>query len=171
MHNPDERVDDPVICSYIRCVASIYDVAQRSLETQPLSMVLNFVRLTSSNVISLMPDGYESKRKEIQQYYIENMLILTFLAEKETWVGAVLFDELCETGFSSERRAVLCADHYCTWLKSRGWIAIIEEALAKVGVHIAHPYFKMELQAVAKRILHDGEATSEQEQIQGVRTL
>ena len=131
MNNASEKDDDPVTDSFVRCVTSIYNVAHTSLETKPLWMILNFVHLASNSAISLMPDGLESKKRELFQYCKENMLILTFLAEQEMGIATSLFDELCETGFSSELRAVLCADHYCHWLRSREQSALVAEAIAK----------------------------------------
>lgn len=140
---------DPETTAFLRCITSIFDVAQRGLSTKPLWMILEFVQMASSSAIALMPEERVSEKAWMRQYYVENMLLLIFIADVDVWKAVPFFDHLCETGFSSERRAVLCADHYSAWLRSRGQESIVSDVIRRVTPHVTHAYFQGKLRAIA----------------------
>lgn len=148
-----ESNDEGVCKALDRIAIAIYDVALVSLDSRPLWMVLNFIYSSTTNAIAIMPDGHDLKKQEINQYCIENMLIVSLLGEQDVGLAESLLADLCRKGFSSERRAVLCAEHYCEWLRSRGKVSLVSDAIARIDGHVKHSYFKMELQAVEKRYL------------------
>jgi hypothetical protein len=127
--------------------ASISDVAISLLGKKPLWMILNFVYSSYNNAVVLFDDENEGV-KTIRKHCSESLLLLTLVADTETEWCTSLFDELCNLGFTSDLKAVLCADHYCAWLRSRGRSTIIEETISRVETHISHSFFKKKLRSI-----------------------
>jgi hypothetical protein len=158
--NPDP--EDSVGNTFVRFVVAAYDVAQAALDTKPLAKVLSFLDAASNDVVALLPDGREILRERLFRFCHECRLILALRAETEkcdaTWT-VQLFAELCEIGFSTDLRAVLCVDLYCQWLIARGEAVMAKAAIAQVLCQISHPHFKRELETVAARLQLDDRRT------------
>lgn len=156
MNGDSENAAEATVKGIEDILFQTFFVASQSKATSSVWAMVNSIYLALQSAMAIMPEGHDSERNRIHQLCIEAILTEVAVAERdvETALVSTLYYELCKRGFSSQTSAVSMTGIYCRWLKSRGQLAKVNDAISRVSSHIVDRKFTESLKSVVEKSLH-----------------